>query len=210
MTSKYSTEATALTALIKNKKPDCVDALERGFWQARGEGLGIRESSEKAELLHFIHDHDGLNHGGELDDDVTTDEQVYAHLEKIAAEAVELGDNADEVSTMNDTFRYWYDLYRSWGGDVFLSYTGASTTSKAIYEEAHDLDEAEAITKINEVPSERLKDLILREFYSQRNGGETVIESLRRAQGKAEETLFTEMLFSALGGGNVLGGGFSS
>lgn len=199
MSHKFDKENTAIAALIKDKNTDCVDALEKGFWQARSTGLGIREAYNKSQFVHYINDHDGLNHEDTLDHNITNDEQVYSYQDKISKEAVNKGDKADEVDLLKTSFFYWYNLHRSWGGDVYLSYVGAAKIVTELYEEIHDLDEAEAIAHINEIPHGTIKNLMRSKFNDLRNEGETVRKSLRLANESAKIQLFKEILFSSFG-----------
>lgn len=177
--SVYDNEATALTDLTKNKKPDCVEALERLFWQARGEAFGIREAWKFAEFTHFIQAHDGLNHGETLSVDenttLTTDEEVKKFIADSIPQATEMGDDEDEVKRFAGKFIYWYDLYRSWGGDVFLSYEGAVQNVDEIASEENDLDLTETRKQVEEkFPIDELKDEAIKTFDDAIAAGYTV------------------------------------
>jgi len=189
---KFETENLAVAALIEGKKPDCVEALEKGFWQARGEGLDIRESYERAEFVHFLNDHDGLSHTPG-DFPLKSDEDVHAHAQK----GVELAQAAKEEDALElvRIFFHWYDLYRSWGGDVFLSYTGATSVLTEIYEERHDLDEADALSKIETFPIASLKNVAVASFKASRTKGNTVRQAIRDSKEAVEWESLTNRLF---------------
>jgi hypothetical protein len=180
--TKYSTEALAHTNLIYHKKPDCVEALEREFWQALNVGLNYMEAYFYAELTHAIRDHEALNHEETLEDRglyLSTDDDVYAYSANGVLESAAKGEDSQHLA---DAFVHWYDRYRSWGGDIFLSYYGAARIVTEIWEEESDANEAEAIDVMETNLPAELLDIALAAFRSTRARGETVRASARAAR----------------------------
>jgi hypothetical protein len=201
--NKFDTETTTRQYLVRNKKPSCVDALTSLFNHALGQGLGLREAYWYAEVSHFLTDHDGAEKSiGSL----TIEETDEVVKQTIVDELMALNDDGLAEDRI-DLVIGWYDFFRTHGAPVALAFSMGTTAGQEQWEESHDLDEAEAISKINEIPSDDLKDFILRRFYTLRNQGETVRESLRTARDEAEERLQMEALFAMFSG---RGGGLAN
>ena len=186
--SIYDNENTAVARLVKGKTPSCVDALEKGFWQARGEGLGVREAFYKSSLLHLIADHNGLN-VQEEGFPLNTDEEVYAHALKGLEDSIKAGETDGEE--LMDIFDTWYKQARAWGGNVFLSYKVATLVVTEIYDEMHDLDEADAHEHIAAFPltsdNKDVYDLLVKTYRDERAAGNTVRASLQEAMEASQE-----------------------
>src|SRR5690606_21324026 len=115
--SIYKTQENALQELIREKKQDCVDALEKEYWQGNGEGLDIREAYWRAEVIHLIRDHEANEEYTENE----TDEEVHAWYDRAVGLAVEQGDTLEVAERARDTIRHWYDLCRTWGANTTLA-----------------------------------------------------------------------------------------
>jgi hypothetical protein len=194
--SKFDTEETAITSLIENKKPDCVEALEKGFWQNRQAGLDIREAYYKAQYDHFLNDHDGVQFSPKLTIP-ETDESIRQALIEGGMENNEDGKAEDRI----DVLIRWYDFFRALGGTLALAFRAAVEAGQVEWDDFNSLDEAEAISKLNDIPSEKLKDVALKAFYIERNKGNNVNASLRKAVEKAREALGIASLMEMLSGG---------
>lgn len=195
----FDNETTTLEHLTKNKKPDCVTALKAGYDLARSEGLGFREAYYKAELTHFVNDHDGANNPPELT--IPTTDEAVRH-----AIVTDVKDTEDGKA-VGALLLKWYDLFRSWDIGVALSFTSAISAGREEWEDTHDLDEAEGISALNEIPDENLKDVALTAFYSSRNKGASVYASLRTAKEELERAQLLSLLGSlgaGLGGRGLL------
>jgi hypothetical protein len=199
--NKFATETTTREYLTKNKKPSCVDALSMLFDAALAAGSSLREAYWYAEVTHFMNDHDGAakSEGSLIIEE--TDEVVK---QTIVDELMALNSDGLAEDRVDLVIR-WYDFFRASGAPVALAFSMGTQAGQEEWEEGHDLDEAEAISKINEIPSDDLKDFLLRRFYTLRNEGETVRESLRTAREEAEDHIRREALFAALSSG-LLGG----
>lgn len=211
MSSKFETVATTLNALTFNKKPSCVEALTSGFNVALDKGLSNREAYYYAEITHFLNDHDGANNGPTLDIP-ETDDAVRQYIVEVLMEK----DNDGKAEDRIDVVIKWYDLALTWGAPIALAFTTAAQAGQEEWEDANDLDEAEALTQLDTLPvddeeSELLKNKTITRFYALRNAGENVRNSLRTAINEARQEIemkvFLEMLSAGLGGGQR-GGGF--
>ena len=201
MNKKFATESNTREYLTKNKKPSCVIALTSLFDQALREGATLPEAYWYAEVTHYLNDHDGAE---KATGSLTIEETDEVVKQTIVDELMALNSDGLAEDRIDIVIR-WYDFFRSHGAPVALAFSMGTNAGQDEWEADHDLDEAEAIGKINEIPSEDVKDFILRRFYTLRNEGETVRESLRTARDEAEERLRMEALFAALSGG-LLGG----
>jgi hypothetical protein len=201
--NKFDTETTTRAYLVKNKRPSCVDALSMLFDAALAAGSSLREAYWYAEVTHYLNDHDGAaNSIGSLTIE-ETDEVVKQAIVDALMESNDDGLAEDRI----DLVMRWYDFFRTSGAPVALAFSMGTQAGQEEWEEGHDLDEAEAISKINEIPSEDVKDFILRRFYTLRNEGNSVRESLRTARNEAEERLQMEALFAMFSG---RGGGLAN
>jgi hypothetical protein len=199
--NKFATETTTREYLTKNKKPSCVDALTSLFNHALGQGLELRQAYWYAEVKHYLDDHDGA---AKAEGSLIIEETDEVVKQTIVDELMAL--NSDGLAEDRiDLVIGWYDFFRTHGAPVALAFLMGTQAGQEEWEEGHDLDEAEAISKINEIPSDDLKDFLLRRFYTLRNEGNSVYESLRTAREEAEENLRREALFAALSSG-LLGG----
>lgn len=204
MSSKFETVATTLNALTHNKRPDCVEALTREFNFALGEGFGQREAYYYAEVTHFLNDHDGANNSPSLEIE-ETDEAVRPYIVETLLSKNDDGKAEDRI----DVVIKWYDLVRSWGVPVALALSTAATAGQDEWEEANDLDEAEAIRQLEGIPADdeetaEFKSATITRFYALRNSGESVRDALRTAITEAREAIerraFLELLSAGLGG----------
>ena len=198
--NKFDVREATVAALGKNKRPDCVEALNREFNNAVDTlGLSLREAFYYAEVTNFLKDHDGHNHLPELRDGLDTDEAIHADLQ---------GDiDNNEYQDQPAYLLRWFDLVRTWDVPVTLAFTVALGASLEEWEDDNDIDEAEAIGKFNEIPGEDTRDSLLRKFYILRNEGNSVLKSVRTARDEVEEELRTKALFAALSTGFLGGGG---
>jgi hypothetical protein len=189
--NKFDTREATVTYLTENKRPDCIAALVSEFDTALGKGLSFREAYYYAEATHFLKDHDGHNNLPELREGLETDEGVRANIQA----DIDEGTHATEATS----FLRWYDLVRTWEIPVTLAYTTALEASMIEWEDTNDLEEAEVIGQINDIPSEEIVDFLLREFYSLRNKGNSVRTSLREAKDRYEERAQLQALFALFG-----------
>jgi hypothetical protein len=188
---KFEIETLAAASLIENKRPDCVDALEKLFWIHRGEGLDIRESYEKAIFLHFLSDHNEFA-SDDPDFQLRTDEDVRMFSQEGLNESLAAGETDGEE--LIGVFTHWYDLYRSWGGSVFHSYAGSTRVLTEIYDEAHDLDETETREHFAGFPNKDIRAIALLTFQSYLDKGETVRKSAERTVEDLKEYLLKKQL----------------
>ena len=197
--NKFDTKETTVKALTADKKPDCVIALTAEFEKGVSQGLTFRQAYYIASGQHFLNDHDGYNNLPELRDEYQTIEDIQDDLNK---------DIANPEYTDQATYLLrWFNFLSSSGLPVSLAFSIAAQASMEEYEDDNDFDEAEAIRRINTIPSEETKDDLLRRFYALRNEGNSVYASVRIAREEAEEearmqSLFS--LFSSFGGGEGL------
>lgn len=203
--NKFDTKEATVTHLTRNKKPSCVDALTSLFERALSDGFVLRDAYWYAEVKHFLNDHDGIaNSIGTLDIEETDEVAKQVIVDELMA-ANDDGLAEDRI----DGLIKWYDFFRKHGAPVALAFQMGAEAGQEEWEDTHDADEAEAISRINEIPSEATKDFLLRRFYALRNEGNSVKKSLRKARDDAEEELIEKRqiaaflsLFSALGGSN--------
>lgn len=197
--NKFDTETTALAALTKNKKPDCVTALTALFRTYRAKGTGIREAHYQAEIVHFLDDHDGNLHSPrpKFEENDQAAHQTIINLL--------MGSNSDGLAEERiDRVLYWYELVRTWGANVGLAFTTSVQISREEWDETHDMDEAEAIKTLEGLPAEDddetfIKEATFKTFYSLRNEGNSVRYSLRAALDEAQKALEFAVLMSSLG-----------
>jgi hypothetical protein len=199
--NKFETETTTREFLTRNKKPTCVDALSLLFDAALAAGSSLREAYWYAEVTHFLNDHDGA---AQAEGSLTIEETDEVAKQAIVDGLMERNDDGLAEDRIDGVIK-WYDFFRASGAPVALAFTMGASAGKEEWEAANDLDEAEAISKINEIPSEDVKDQLLRRFYTLRNEGNSVRESLRTAREEAENSLRMEALVAALSSG-LLGG----
>ena len=193
--NSFDNEATTLEYLTNNKRPDCVTALETEFRLAVSEGLGFREAYYKAQLTHFVNDHDGANNGPGL---------TIPETDEAVLDAIWEGANDEKATMMASIFEKWYALFRSWNFGVSLSFSFAVFAGREEWEDNNDLDEAEGIRILNKLPEGELKDVALTAFYTSRNNRASVYASLRQAKDEAtaeSERAALKALFRILGEG---------
>lgn len=197
--NKFDTRDTAVAAMTKGKKPDCVTALTTGFDAAVAKGLNFRQATYYAEALHFLNDHDGYNNLPQLKQD-ETDESIIAGIE------ADFTVNDGEFKAQAELLLVWFRLIRTWEVPIALALTTALAASLEEWEDSNDLDEAEAIKIIEQIGDEDLKNQIFVAFYQERNAGNNVRVSLRTAKEAAEQALQLQALLALFGGGSDNGG----
>jgi sulfur relay (sulfurtransferase) DsrC/TusE family protein len=190
--NKFDTREATVTYLTENKYMGCATALTAEFDAGLEKGLTFREAYYYAETRHFLADHDGHDHLPELAGHLDSDEAVRADIQ----EDIDEGTHANEATS----FLNWYNRVRSWDVPLELAYTTALEASMIEWEDNNDVDEAEVIASINEIPSEEVVDFLLREFYAKRNKGNSVRTSLREARDAYEERAQMQALFALFSG----------
>lgn len=196
--SKYDTEATTIAALTENKKPDCVEALTFEFQDARARlGLSLRESYYYAEAIHFLKDHDGINSQPEVREEYQSEDVIRASLQN----DIDTDNHRGEA----ELWLRWYNTLLSWDVPFDLAFTMAAEAAEEEWNETHDLDEAVAIAQLQDVRTggdkdlEELKETTIKHFYSLRNQGVSVRESLEQARAQAAHAAQLLLLFQLFG-----------
>lgn len=199
--NKFDQAATTIAALTKNKKPECVSALTSLFDTAVVDGHSFREAFWKADLLHFLEDHDGYNHLPQLT--IPTDAPT---VRQAIIDAIMATNETNDDGKTEDRLDYiirWFDLLISWGAPAELALTIAPRAGQEEWEDvpANDMDETLALTKIHEIPSEKARDFFLSAFQDLRGEGNSVWASLRDAHDATEDFMRLEKLRAIFGGG---------
>lgn len=198
--NKFDHRDTALHNLIDNKNLTCAAALEDEFDSALLEGEDIRGAYTKAIVFHLLKDHDAADKYENTLTIPETDEAVVAEITRAINEVNDDGLAQDRINLVVG----WYERIRSWGVPVAVAYSIAAAAGQEEWEDEHDMDEAEAIKHLDGIPSNAsdsaLKELTIKTFYAERNKGNNVLSSLRKAVDRGQQALQDQLFYNLLGG----------